>query len=173
MRIGVVWADPLYISALEPDILRVTALEDAYLGFQGVSSTQETYVTLQDGTTVESTVPRQLGGSKEEMAVFMDQVQALGTTAKSAVAGGLVVNLLLASTLSLLCNLVNVLQIITHLMFMNTLIPQNALMFNEVLLAAANLDVLPMDAIYEVIFHFLYTNGVDMSRQLQEEDDVE
>jgi hypothetical protein len=42
-------------------------------------------------------------------------------------------------------------------------------MLNDQLLAAANLDVLPLDAIYEVIFPFLYTNGVDMSRQLQEE----
>ena len=39
-------------------------------------------------------------------------------------------------------------------------------MLNDQLLAAANLDVLPMDAIYEVIFPFLYKNGVDMSRQL-------
>ena len=123
MRIEVTWADPLYISALEPDTLRVTALEDAYLGFKGVKSTPETYVTLEDGTIIECTVPRQLKGSKEEMATFMKQVQAVGATAKQAVAGGLVVNILMASSLTLVWNLVNVLQVITHLMFMSTLIP--------------------------------------------------
>lgn len=75
MQIEVTWADPLCISALEPDILRVTALEDAYLGFQGVKSTPETFVTLKNGTTIQSSVPRQLSGSKEEMAAFIDQIQ--------------------------------------------------------------------------------------------------
>lgn len=156
----ITWADPYYISADNLDTIIVTALDDSFLGFRGRRSTAEVYVTLSKGASAQKTVPRQLVGSKEEMAQLKAQIAALGTVTNSFVAGGFVINLLLASTLSLLWGLVNVLQVITHLIFLQTNIPQHAYLFNEMLLSAANLDIVPMDTVYEHLFPYLYTAGV-------------
>ena len=67
---------------------------------------------------------------------------------KYLISGGIVINVVLAASLSLVWNLVNVLQVITHLNFMGLMVPQNSNAFNLALLGAANLEMLPLDSVY-------------------------
>lgn len=70
--------------------------------------------------------------------------------------GGIVINVVLATSLSLVWNLVNVLQVITHLNYMSVLVPQNSNTLNLALLDAANLEMLPLDSVYKTLSPYLY-----------------
>lgn len=71
-------------------------------------------------------------------------------------AGSFVLNILMGGAISLLWGLVNTLQMVTHLVYLNVLVPENAVILNNVLMNASNLDLIKLDSVYEALFPFLY-----------------
>ena len=156
------FASPLYISAEGPDsrdTLVVRALEDAPLYFVAQQSTNKVRTILKSDETVQAEIPAQLAGSAEEIAALKEQAESAGQASSIGIGGGFVVNLLFASSLQMLWGLVNTLQVLTALVFMRVYVPENAMLVNMALLDSANLNILPMEAVFEVIFPWLFADA--------------
>jgi hypothetical protein len=113
---------------------------------------------LKSDATVQAEIPAQLAGSAEEIAELKEQAESVGQATSIGIGGGFVVNLLFASSLQMLWGLVNTLQVLTALVFMRVYVPENAMLVNMALLDSANLNILPMDAVFEVLFPWLFAD---------------
>jgi hypothetical protein len=105
---------------------------------------------------VTADLPSQLGGSAEEKEAVKGMAGAIDGAASTIISGGIVVNLLMASSMNLLWGMVNVLQVVANLSKLNVMLPSNARMFFDALLATVNLDILPLEGVNSVLFPFLY-----------------
>ena len=92
----------------------------------------------------------------------------MGDTATFFASGSFLVNIVLASSLSLLWGLINALQLLTHFPFLNIHWPSNANSYYGALYELANLDMIPTDAIEE---RFDEEVGVDSDEDEDEDED--
>ena len=114
---------------------------------------------MKSDETVQAEIPAQLAGSTEEIAALKEQAESAGQASSVGIGGGFVVNLLFASSLQMLWGLVNTLQVLTALVFMRVYVPENAMLVNMALLDSANLNILPMEAVFEFLFPWLFADA--------------
>lgn len=78
-----------------------------------------------------------------------ENAKEIGGSASMFASGSFVINIVLASSLSLLWGLINALQLLTHFPFFNIRWPNNANTYYGALYELANLDMIPTDDIEE------------------------
>lgn len=68
--------------------------------------------------------------------------------------GNLAINIAMSASLQMLWGMINVMQLIVKMPLMNVTFPANAVTFYTFITDIASFDLLPMDKINSVIFHF-------------------
>ena len=138
--------DPILVSqqAESKDHLSVTV----NLAAVGVS---QDGLALQDSTSLQVELPRMLAQGEAE--AIASAGQATEEVATAVMGGNLVINLILAASLSHLWSMLNGLQLAVHLPLFNLLFPANANMFIEFVIDLATFDLVPPELIL-MIFSF-------------------
>ena len=148
MRISLNFKYPEMIgrSVIGKDILKVRVLSP------GLFLSQSTQTPVLDETVAEHNLKRQLDkGKAEEIAAMQEQAQSIQSGSSALMGGSFAINLLLASSLSLLWGLINSLQLVAHFPLLNVDIPVNAQIYFEVMLEVATFDLVPTEGVQAII----------------------
>lgn len=75
------------------------------------------------------------------------QAESIQSASTAIMGGSFVINIILASSLSLLWGLLNALQLVTHFPMINVKFPENADMYFGIMYDLASFDLIPTDDI--------------------------
>ena len=113
----------------------------------------EAYRTsVKNETELEKNIPKQLAIAQEAQVLKLEaQAEEVAQSSTALMGSSFAINILLASSLSLLWGLVNSLQIVAFFMLLNIQFPMNATIWYRTTYEMANLDLIPTEDIGNMI----------------------
>ena len=148
MYIQLMLEHPEYISmhTSQPDHLQIN-IHDEYM-FVSIKSR----IPIAEGASLVSKIPKQIAFSKQAQVEGMEaQASLVNDVATGVTTANFIINVLLASSLSLLWGLINSLQLKTHFPLANFRYPINAAIWYGTLYKVATFDIVSTEALEALI----------------------